>query len=85
MATPTTLATLVDRVEQQHRETLRRFDETKDQLDIISASVLTHESRISILEAKQGFLIKLVLGVVGGGGIVGAGVYGLFNTIVGGE
>ena len=84
MSPEMSIATLVERVDGQHRETMRRFDEMKVQLTAVNMAVLTHESRISTLEAKQGMIIKIIFAAAGGGSAVGAGVFGLFRLAGGG-
>lgn len=88
--------TLIERVTGQHAETLRCFAEMKAQISSLSVAVMTHEtrltsleaqqgiaheSRITTLEAKQGMIIKIIFAVASAAGIGGAGVFGVFNLL----
>ena len=65
------------------QETVRSgFTDVKAVADRTNERLYVHETRLSTVEARQAIIMKVVMGTIGGGGVVGGGlVYTLFQVL----
>lgn len=66
-----TLNVLAERISNWHEEDRADFREIKESLKEMNGTQRTQDTRLTKVEVRQGFVLKIVLGSIGGGGALG--------------